>query len=179
MKNKVHIVLATIWTLSFLVFFFSARIFIRERQTIGGTPIIGTSFYMERYVQDDFDTIVSLINLERLKVNSPMLDNNSLLYESAWLKSQHMYNNNYFSHIAPDGTDPWGFFEVVGYDYKSAGENLAHRLYTDEVIVEAFMHSKGHRENILSEDFTEIGIGRYGEYVTVHFGKLNEEADYQ
>jgi len=171
MKNKIHIVLATIWTISFLTFFFSARIFIKNNQALTGIPIIGSSSYTERYTPNDFDPLVQLINLERLKEGRSLLDNNPLLYESAWLKSRHMYNNNYFAHIAPDGTDPWGFFLVAGYDYEKAGENLAYRIPSDEEVVNAFMLSKLHRENILSENFTEIGIGRYGKYVTVHLGR--------
>ena len=50
---------------------------------------------------------------------------NSQLNNSAQAKAQNMADNNYWAHVAPDGTQP-GIFEAAGYTYSAAGENLAY-----------------------------------------------------
>jgi uncharacterized protein YkwD len=46
-----------------------------------------------------------------------------------------------------------------GVNYKSAGENIAQGQRTPQEVVQAWMNSPGHRKNILSRDFTHIGVG--------------------
>ena len=41
------------------------------------------------------------------------------------------------------------------------GENIAAGYMTPKEVVEGWMNSTGHRENILSPKFTEIGVGCY------------------
>ena len=48
-----------------------------------------------------------------------------------------------------------------GVTYRSAGENIAKGQRTPEAVMNGWMNSQGHRENILSESYTEIGVG-YG-----------------
>ena len=165
MKSKIYTSLIILLTIV-------AGTFIGDFRATRRIPMIGTAFYVEESDSVEVDPMVMLINKERLKVNSPMLDNSPLLYESAHLKSQHMCSNNYFSHMAPDGTTPWEFFRVVGYNYRYAGENLSHNISRDKRIVEEFVLSETHREIMLDRKFREVGIGRCGEYVTVHFGTL-------
>jgi uncharacterized protein YkwD len=50
--------------------------------------------------------------------------------------------------------------EEAGYAFSSAGENIAQGQSTGEEAVSDWMTSPGHKANILSKDYTEIGIGR-------------------
>lgn len=98
---------------------------------------------------------------------------NSQLNSGAQAKAQHMIANNYWSHTAPDGTEPWYFFEWAGYSYVHAGENLAYGFDGSGEIVDAWMGSTGHRANILG-DYKDMGFGianganyQGGEYTVV------------
>lgn len=83
---------------------------------------------------------------------------NNQLSTSAQMKAQDMADKNYWAHVAPDGTQPWYFFERAGYAYIRAGENLAYGFNTSQGAVDGWMNSPSHRANILGE-YTEVGFG--------------------
>jgi uncharacterized protein YkwD len=58
-----------------------------------------------------------------------------------------------------------------GISYRCAGENIAMGYQTPDAVVEAWIDSEGHRENILNENFTQIGVGYVsdGKYWTQEF----------
>ena len=70
-----------------------------------------------------------------------------------------MLDNQYFSHDSPTYGSPFDMMRAYGIDYRTAGENIAKGQNSPEEVVNAWMNSQGHRENILSSDFTHIGIG--------------------
>ena len=70
-----------------------------------------------------------------------------------------MFKNQYFEHIAPDGTDVADIADRVGYRFIKIGENLAMGNFKDDkALINAWMDSPGHRENILKPEFVQIGI---------------------
>ncbi len=104
---------------------------------------------------------------------------NTQLNNSAQAKAQNMADNNYWAHVAPDGTQPWFFFEAAGYSYSAAGENLAYGFESSNAVNQGWMNSPTHKANILG-DYTEVGFGfvnapsyQGGEYtiVVAHYGK--------
>lgn len=88
---------------------------------------------------------------------SPLALNNELTH-AAEQKAQHMFANNYWAHIAPDGTTPWYFIKDSGYEYLYAGENLARGFNSAAAVVDAWMASPTHRENMLSSNYKEVGF---------------------
>jgi hypothetical protein len=88
---------------------------------------------------------------------APLALNESLV-QAANGKAHHMIANNYWAHFAPDGTSPWTFIRGSGYTYVFAGENLAKGFTTSGPIVDAWLNSPSHRENLLSEKYKEIGF---------------------
>lgn len=83
---------------------------------------------------------------------------NGQLNNSAQSKAQHMVDNNYWAHNAPDGTTPWYFFDQAGYNYSKAGENLAYGFNTSQDTVNGWIGSPGHRANMLGE-YNDVGFG--------------------
>lgn len=83
---------------------------------------------------------------------------NGQLNNSAQAKAQHMADNNYWAHVAPDGTQPWYFFEAAGYNYVRAGENLAYGFSTSYATNDGWMNSPSHRANVLG-DYIDVGFG--------------------
>jgi len=103
--------------------------------------------------------LTDLTNENRLDNDLPVLKENSLLDEAAQMKAEDMASKGYFSHNTPDGKTPWYWLDQVGYDYSYAGENLAVNFFESSDVAQAWMNSPSHRENIVREEFTEIGIG--------------------
>lgn len=104
-------------------------------------------------------TVLSLTNTERAEYEAKPLKRNQLLDEAARLKAEHMAAEGYFSHYSPGGISPWFWFEKVGYTYAHAGENLAVHFSDSGEVVKAWMDSPSHKANIISDQYTEIGIG--------------------
>jgi len=104
------------------------------------------------------DEVITLTNQKRLAAGVPALNHNSQLYQAALAKGNHMLANNYWAHIAPDGTEPWKFFTDAGYRYRYAGENLARDFTNPTSAVDAWMASPTHKENLLSQKYVDIGV---------------------
>lgn len=103
--------------------------------------------------------VVRLVNIERAKVGLPALKENWQLSRVARYKSQDMINKNYFSHYSPTYGSPFDMIESFGIKFSAAGENIAMGQRTPQEVMNAWMNSPGHRSNILSPSYTEIGVG--------------------
>lgn len=64
----------------------------------------------------------------------------------------------YWSHQSPDGQSPFVFVPLRGYRHRMLGENLASGFETAELLVQSWLESKGHRENLLNPEFADVGI---------------------
>ncbi|GIW69557.1 MAG: hypothetical protein KatS3mg101_0304 [Patescibacteria group bacterium] len=83
---------------------------------------------------------------------------NAALSAAAKLKAEDMFKNQYWAHVSPSGKEPWDFILSQNYDYIYAGENLAKNFNNSKDVVEAWMKSQSHRENLLSPNYDEIGF---------------------
>jgi hypothetical protein len=128
--------------------------------------------------------VIKLTNVERAKYGVDGLSRNVKLDQAATAKLQDMFDRQYFDHVSPDGKGPGYLATRAGYSYVVVGENLAMGTFeSDAALVEAWMKSQGHRENILNDRFTEIGVavghGTYnGERIWIavqEFGKPSSE----
>lgn len=121
-------------------------------------------------------TVVDLTNKERSGLKQALLQRNAVLDAAATLKAKDMAKNEYFSHFSPAGVSPWYWFKEAGYVYAHAGENLAIHFTDSSEVVEAWMNSPTHRENIVNGTYTEIGVGTakgmYEGYDTVYVVQL-------
>jgi uncharacterized YkwD family protein len=133
-----------------------------EKQTT--EAVSGTLSQFERQV-------VELTNQERAKNGLPALKIDTELSKVAREKSNDMQAKNYFSHTSPTYGSPFDMMKQFGIDYRAAGENIAMGQRSPEEVVKAWMNSEGHRKNILSSNFTHIGVGHTanGNYWTQMF----------
>ena len=120
--------------------------------------------------------VVQLTNEERADNSAVPLQRNTTLDQAAKLKAEHMAKNEYFSHFSPDGVSPWYWFDQAGYVYAHAGENLAIHFTDSSEVVDAWMDSPTHRQNIVNGIYTEIGVGtakgKFDGYDTVYVVQL-------
>lgn len=123
--------------------------------------------------------VATLSNKNRESANLKTLTYSPKLEEAARLKAEDMMINGYFAHTSPSGITPWHWIKEAGYSYQYAGENLAINFSDSSLVTEAWMNSPSHRANILSSNFTEIGVatvkglvsGRETVFVVEMFGK--------
>ncbi|MGP1910344.1 SafA/ExsA family spore coat assembly protein [Metabacillus sp. JX24] len=118
--------------------------------------------------------VVTLVNKERAKYGLKPLAANWEVARVARYKSEDMRDKNYFSHTSPTYGSPFDMMKSFGIQYSYAGENIAAGQTTAQSVVTAWMNSEGHRKNILSSNFKEIGVGyakggSYGHYWTQMF----------
>ncbi|GHI00125.1 CAP domain-containing protein [Neobacillus kokaensis] len=115
--------------------------------------------------------VVDLTNQERAKNGLPSLKIDGELSKMAHEKSRDMSANGYFDHTSPTYGSPFDMMKQYGISYRYAGENIAMGQRTPEEVVKAWMNSEGHRKNILSPNFTHIGVGyvSQGNYWTQEF----------
>ena len=92
----------------------------------------------------------------------------SRLVKAARLHAQDMIENDYFSHTSQDGRGPGDRISAQGYKWRTYGENVAYgsgSYGTPQNVFDGWMNSEGHRANILSSNFKDVGIGEaIGEY---------------
>lgn len=102
--------------------------------------------------------LMEYTNSERQKAGLPVLTENPQLNEAAQKKAANMLQQDYWAHFGPNGESPWDFIKQSGYQYEYAGENLAKNFLFSQNVVEAWMNSPTHRENILRKDYREVGF---------------------
>jgi uncharacterized YkwD family protein/spore coat assembly protein SafA len=103
--------------------------------------------------------VIRLTNIERAKAGLPALKPHWELSRVARYKSVDMRDKNYFSHTSPTYGSPFDMIKAFGLSYSAAGENIAAGQTTAKQVVQSWMSSTGHRQNILNKNYTHIGVG--------------------
>ncbi len=119
--------------------------------------------------------VVTRTNAERTRRGLRGLRVDARLARAAHAHSADMVRRGFFAHENPDGQQIWDRAVAVGYAYRKVAENIAAGQRSAEEVVRGWMHSPGHRANILDAELSQIGIGRveggpYGVYWTQVFG---------
>lgn len=122
-----------------------------QQQTQKAAPTAGISAVETQVIQ--------LTNAQRRKNGLPDLQADPSLSKVAREKANDMQTKHYFSHTSPTYGSPFDMMRDFGISYRAAGENIAQGQRTAEEVVNAWMNSEGHRRNILSPDYTHIGVG--------------------
>jgi uncharacterized protein YkwD len=137
-----------------------------SRRSLTGLLLVCVLFGAERKDQrphpplgSSEKTIFDLTNKARIENKLPPLTVNSLLTKVARAHAANMASQGKMSHVLDDKT-PADRVKDAGYNYSLSGENIALGENTPvSDIFEGWMKSKAHRENILREQFREVGVG--------------------
>ena len=103
--------------------------------------------------------VVNLVNSERAAQGLTALQKDSRLAALAQQKAEDMAKNQYFSHTSPTYGSAFDMLKAAGYSYKTAGENIAMGQKSAASVMDGWMHSPGHRANILHTSYEKIGVG--------------------
>lgn len=133
------------------------------------------------------EQLLAATNAKRAEVGLAPLVLDQRLSRAAALKAQDMFAKSYWAHNSPDGKTPWEFVTSVGYRYRVAGENLAKNFSVSSAVIDAWMASSTHKDNIIREDYKDIGFavvnGRLGDEETTlvvqMFGAGDSQLAYQ
>jgi len=106
-------------------------------------------------------SLIQLANKNRAEFNLPELVESPQLDAAAYMKAVDMEKNGYFAHTSPTGVTPWHWFELAGYDYRYAGENLAIGFLESKEVQDAWQASPTHEANIVNDKYQEIGLAVY------------------
>ncbi|TPQ18716.1 CAP domain-containing protein [Streptomyces sporangiiformans] len=106
--------------------------------------------------------VIALTNAERASAGLPPLALDSQLTAAAQGHSADMVARAFYSHTAPDGSEPWHRAAAAGSTRRTIGENIACGQRSPAEVVRGWMNSPGHRANILKPAFTHIGVGFAG-----------------
>jgi len=145
--KALHIDSLLFYVLVFSLFNFGLRTLHRTMPDVLG---YATDIHVEQ--------LLSATNVKRQEAGLAPLVLNDKLNLAAAQKAQDMFSKNYWAHNSPDGLTPWTFITGAGYKYTTAGENLAKNFSTSTNVVDAWMASTTHRENIIKPAYKEIGF---------------------
>jgi len=118
--------------------------------------VYATDYYSIR--PDLEQQMLQLVNAERKKKGLKSLVADEQLKKVARAHSSDMLKRGYFSHMTPEGKDPFYRMKNAGINYKKAGENLAYAS-TLAKAHRGLMNSPSHRAAILNKSFGRVGIG--------------------
>jgi uncharacterized protein YkwD len=158
--------------------------------TTGGPYNLGATSQttIDQCMDDNDKLMLTLVNNARAISRScgtlvmtaqPPLAWNCLLDDAALGHSTSMADNDFHAHVSPvDGSDPGDRIRATGYLPMAWGENIAAGFADEESVMDGWLTSPGHCENIMASMFTEIGAGfarnpasTYGIYWTQNFGR--------
>ncbi|MFF9898082.1 CAP domain-containing protein [Streptomyces longispororuber] len=119
--------------------------------------------------------VLALTNGHRAAAGLRPLAADPRLTAAAQAHSDDMVARAFYSHTAPDGSEPWHRAAAAGSAHRAVGENIACGQRSPAEVVRGWMDSPGHRANILKPAFTHLGVGfagggRAGTYWTQLFG---------
>ena len=105
--------------------------------------------------------VVKLTNVERTHYRRTALRANPRLMHAAQLQAEQMAAASHMAHVLPEAPYPRMEDRIAAADYRwqMLGENVAFGQASAAKVVDSWMHSSGHRTNILNATFTEMGAG--------------------
>ncbi len=121
---------------------------------------INLGFQTDQITIDEISegAMITLVNKERISRGQKALSFDAKLRAVARAHSADMFKRGYFSHYSPEGNTVADRATSVGIDFLVIGENLAFAPSLESAH-KGLMNSEGHRANILSVDYSKIGIG--------------------
>lgn len=142
-----HIDALFFYILAFVVFQAGLKTFPAQMPNVLG---YATDIHVEK--------LLAAVNAKRQAAGLGLLRFDTQLSEAAARKAADMFAKNYWSHNSPVGSTPWEFITQSGYAYTVAGENLAKNFSDSQGVVDAWMGSPTHRDNILKASYRDVGF---------------------
>jgi uncharacterized protein YkwD len=105
------------------------------------------------------EQMLAAVNTARKRAGLGPLKADSRLDKAAQGHAEDMLKRGYFAHESPSGTTVRERSQAAGYAWRVIGENIAFGQTSVDEVMETWINSPGHRKNILTPSFTELGVG--------------------
>ncbi|MDW7613199.1 CAP domain-containing protein [Peribacillus simplex] len=115
--------------------------------------------------------IFDITNIMRSRFKLNPLEWDGPTAEVAYLHSREMTDAPEGTHVSETKGDLEKRLDAGHVKYKAAGENIAANYVDAAAVMEGWLNSKGHRDAMLNEEFTGLGVGVYKRYYTQNFIK--------
>ncbi len=137
----------------------------------GALPELPSLTAKEHQSVDDAEDreIFDLTNMLRMRFGKRPLKGSAPVARAAYLHSREMKTKDYFSHDSKWSGDLRARLNKEDVSFRTAGENIAARYPDAAAVTLGWLNSLEHRKNMLSGDFTELGVGTYRNYYTQDF----------
>lgn len=140
-------------------------------ETVPGTPTATQPAALGNVERE----ILALVNAERQRAGVRPLSLNSRLTTAAQRHAEDMARTRQFSHTGSNGSSVRDRATASGYRSSYVGENIGMGYINATAVMNGWMNSPGHRQNILNSNYTELGVGlvqgQGGLYWVQVFGK--------
>ena len=104
--------------------------------------------------------VLRLVNIERANVGVAPLVLDEALCNAANMRAIEMDCTGVFGHKRPNGNSCFEVYDICNVEWQSAcGENIAGGQATPEEVMKSWLGSAGHKANILSPEYTKMGLG--------------------
>ncbi len=103
--------------------------------------------------------VCEIVNQEREAAGQPSLEWDETLAACASKRAEELVEQ--FSHSRPDRTSCFTIYQDYNVSYRAAGENIAKGQTSPEHVMNSWMNSSGHKDNILNKNYGKIGVGCY------------------
>lgn len=104
------------------------------------------------------ESLLESMNRERAERGLAPFRRDFRLDAAAGDRMNDMLELRYWAHESPEGTKPFSWVRLRGYQYSRAAENLAAGFDTADLLVASWMESPGHRDNVIQPEFVDVGI---------------------
>ena len=123
---------------------------------ISGAPADAAS---SRHHRSQVANVIRMTNQARARAGCRPVTPSRSLSNAAYQHSRDMANNHYFSHYNRFGSGPGNREWSAGYRWNAYGENIAWGQRDASSVMNAWMNSPGHRQNILNCRYRNVGVG--------------------
>ena len=94
---------------------------------------------------------------------------NETLQLSAFSHAKDMFDNDFFSHISPDGKDVGQRVKSFGYNWRVVGENIGEGQFTFDEVFDDWVKSTSHCKMMMDSRVREMGVAKYKRFWVQHF----------
>ncbi|HKL99424.1 MAG TPA: CAP domain-containing protein [Mobilitalea sp.] len=135
---------------------------------VGTKTVTGIYVLLNTVETNEFNTqihesinlqVFDLTNSIRARNNLPLLTWSSSAARASEKHSISMAENNFFSHISPNGKSPGDRLREAGISYRNIGENIIAGYGTAILSSHSWFNSHDHRSNILNSEYKSLGVG--------------------
>lgn len=121
---------------------------------------ISEQIVVEQKRMEYINEVCRLVNIERVNAGLSELTLDASLCTAAQVRAEEIASqDDNISHTRPDGSSCFTVLQEMNIFYYYTGENIAAGYISPAAVVEGWMNSEGHRENILDPNYNKLGVG--------------------